>query len=138
MNRGSAFRGLALALLLAACGQEQPARTEPRIEVVRGQAAVEAVEVVIDPSDPSKAQIVARGHLSDGCTRIDRVEVHSGREDLLVSANITTRRPAGLACIQVIRPFEERIELDLADVPDGTHVVEVNGLTHSFRVGSGP
>ena len=127
-----------MAWLLAACGEEQPARTDPRIEVVRGQAAVEAVDVVIDPSDPSRAQIVARGYLSDGCTRIDRVEVHSGRGNALASVNISTLRPAGLACIQVIRPFEERIRLDLAGVPNGTHVVDVNGLKQSFQVGAEP
>lgn len=130
--------GVLAALALGACGQGQSAQSTPGIAVVRGQAIVEAVEVVIDPSESSKAQVVARGYLPDGCTRIDRVQVNPGRGNVLVSATIATVRPAGLACIQVIQPFEERIAVDLAGVPEGTYVVEVNGLTRSFRIGSGP
>ncbi len=134
-----AARVCAVVLLLAlgGCGQGQSAQSAQEIEVVRGQATVETVEVVIDPSDPSKAQVVARGYLADGCTRIDRVEARPGFGNLLVSATITTVRPADLACIQVIKPFEERIELDVADLPDGAYAVQVNGLSHSFRIGTG-
>ena len=134
-----AARVCAVVLLLAlgGCGQGQSAQSAQGIEVVRGQATVETVEVVIDPSDPSKALVVARGYLADGCTRIDRVQVNPGRGNILVSATITTVRPEGLACIQVIQSFEERIALDLTDLPDGTYVVEVNDLSHSFRIGSG-
>jgi inhibitor of cysteine peptidase len=125
------------ALALGACDQGQSAPSGPEIKVVHGHATVEAVEVVMDPSQPSQAQVVARGYLTDGCTRIDRVEVNSRRGNLLVSATITTVRPADFACIQAIQPFEERIAMDLSDTPHGTYVVEVNGLTHSFRIGSG-
>ena len=125
------------ALALVACDQDQSTPSGTGIKVVHGRAVVESIEVVMDPTDLSQAQVVARGYLPDGCTGIDRVEVHSGRGNLLVSAIITTVRPADFACIQVIRPFEERIAVDLANMPDGTYVVEVNGLTHSFGIGSG-
>jgi inhibitor of cysteine peptidase len=126
-----------LALALGACDQGQSAQSEAQIELVRGQATVESVEVVRNPSDPPAAQVVARGYLADGCTRIDRVEVHSGRGNILAGATITTVRPAGLACIQVIQPFQERFTVDLAALPDGSYVVSVNGVTQSFQRGSG-
>ncbi len=125
------------ALALAACDQGKSAQSAREVKVVRGQATVEAVKVVIDPADPAKAEVVARGYLADGCTRKDRVEVNPGPGNLLVSATITTLRPAGRLCVQVTQPFEERIALDLAGLPAGTYVVEVNGLSHSFRIGSG-
>ena len=137
IRRSAKACALVLVLALGACGQGQSAQSVPRTEVVRGQAAVETVEVVANPSGPSKAQVVARGYLADGCTRIDRVEVNRGRGNVLVSATITTVRPADRLCIQVIRSFEERIAVDLADLPDGTYVVKVNGLGHSFRIESG-
>ena len=127
---------VALALALAACGQGQSAQSAPEPEVASGQATVEEVEVFIDPSDPSKAQIVARGYLADGCTRVDSVQVTPGRGNVLVSATIVTVRPAGFACIQVIKLFEERIAVDLGDLPDGTYAVEVNGISHPVRLDS--
>ena len=128
----------ALVLVLGGCGQDQSAQSTPGIAVVRGQATIEAIEIVIDPSDPSKAQVVARGYLADGCTRIDSVQVNPGRGNVLVSATITTVRPADLACIQIVAPFEERIAVDIAGVPDGSYVAEVNGRAQSFRIGAGP
>jgi inhibitor of cysteine peptidase len=135
--RVATARAFVLALALGACDQGPSAAPEPQIKVIRGRATVESIEVVIDPSAPSQAQVVARGYLADGCTRIDRVEVHSPRGNLLVSATITTVRLAELTCIQVTKPFEERIAVDLADLPEGSYVVEVNGVAQSFRVRSG-
>ena len=137
IRRSATVCAFVLALALGACDQGQSGQSEAQIELVRGQATVESVEVLMTPSDPPTAQVVARGYLADGCTRIDRVEVNAGRGNLFVSATIATVRPAGLACTQVIRPFEERFTVDLADLPDGTYVVEVNGVTRSFRRGSG-
>jgi len=136
IRRSATVCAFVLALTLGACGQGQSAQSGPQIKLVRGLAKVEAVEVVIDPSDTEKAQIVARGYLADGCTSIDRVQVNPGRGNLLVSATITTVRPADFACIQVIKPFEERIAVDLGDLPDGTYAVEVNGISHPVRLDS--
>ena len=137
MIRHSAnLRALVLALALGACGQGQPAQSAPEAEVVRGQAAVETVELVVDPSDPSKADVVVRGYLADGCTRIDRVQVKPGRGDLLVSVTITTARPADRLCIQVIKPFQQRIAVDIASRAAGSHVVEINGVAHPVELGA--
>lgn len=135
IRRSANLRALVLALALGACGQGQSAQSAPEVEVVRGQAAVETVDLLTDPSDPSKAQVVARGYLPDGCTRIDRVQANPGRGNLLVSVTITTLRPADLACIQVIEPFERRIAVDIANPADGSHVVEINGVAHSVELG---
>ena len=135
IRRSADFRALVLVLALGACGQGQSAQSAQEIEVVRGQATVETVEVVIDPSDSEKAEVVARGYLADGCTRIDRVQVNPGSGNLLVSVTITTVRPADRICVQVTKPFEQRFAVDIADRADGSHVVEVNGVTHSVRLG---
>ncbi len=136
IRRSANLRALVLALALGACGQDQSPQSGPDIEVVRGQATVETVEVAIDPSDPSKADVVVRGYLADGCTRIDRVQVKPGRGDLLVSVTITTARPADRLCIQVIKPFQQRIAVDIASRAAGSHVVEINGVAHPVELGA--
>ncbi len=125
---------LALVLALGTCGQGQSVPSGPQMEVIRGQATVEGVEVLTDPSDPRKAEVIARGYLADACTRIDSVQVSPGRGDLIVSVTITTVRPAELTCIQVTKPFAQRIAVDLPAGHQGPRFVEVNGVTHPVRL----
>ena len=127
----------ALVLALGACGRDQSTQSAPQMKVSRGQATIEGVEIVTDPSDPRKAEVVASGYLADGCTRIDSVQVRPGRGDLIVSVTITTVRPADLTCIQVIKPFKQRIAVDLPVGRRGPRFVEVNGVTHPVRLGPG-
>ena len=71
------------------------------------------------------------GTLPDGCTEIDDIE-HSYR-DGTVEVTITTSRPEGMVCTQVITPFKETIGVETGNLYSGnTYTVVVNGESFSF------
>jgi hypothetical protein len=77
--------------------------------------------------------VVVSGYLSDGCTTLENIE--QKRLDEGFEITITTTRPAGMNCPQVIMPFKEIISLDVSGLKAGTYTVSVNGrLSRTFTL----
>lgn len=102
------------------------------LQIGGGLAPVETVDVVVGDTRPPEVNVFVQGYLPDGCTQIKDI---SQRYDAAASTffiAITTSRPKGMACIQVISPFHETIPLDITGIGPGTYIVDVNGVADSF------
>ncbi|MBN1954177.1 MAG: hypothetical protein JW900_03905 [Anaerolineae bacterium] len=119
-------------VLLGVCLCTFAACSPPSGGVTRGEANVESIEILILESFPVQVQVIARGYLPDGCTEIDQVSQR--REEETFWIEITTARPTGQSCTQVIVPFEESVSLDVAGLPAGTYTVDVNGVSGTFTL----
>ena len=100
--------------------------------VESAKASVDSIEILILESFPVQIHVVARGHLPDDCTEIG--EIIQERRGNTFSVTITTARPAGVACAEMVVSFEEVIPLDVVGLPAGTYTVDVNGVRDSFEL----
>jgi hypothetical protein len=96
-----------------------------------GIAQVERVEIETRPG-ARHAVAVVHGFLPDACTELDRVERMPAGPDAL-EITLTTRRPFGAMCAQVLQPFTRRIELSVFRTPV-IYTVTVNGVTTSAPI----
>lgn len=137
-NSGLLILSVMLCLaLLAACGPAgEPTATTPPSggdePPVLGTAQVDSIEIVILESFPVQIHVLAKGHLPDSCTTIDQVTEEQDGDTFRVT--ITTARPEGEMCAQVLTPFEENIPLDVYGLAAGTYTVDVNGVTDTFTL----
>lgn len=111
-----------LAFAMTACS--------PGVEY--GKASVESIEILILESFPVQINVVTKGHLPDDCTEIG--EITQERQDSTFLVTITTARPANVACVEMIVPFEEVISLEVVGLPAGRYTVDVNGVRDSFEL----
>jgi inhibitor of cysteine peptidase len=118
-----------LLALLAACG---PATTTPPGGDGTGLAQVDSIDIVILESFPVQVHVLARGTLPDSCTAIDQISRE--RDGTSFRVTLTTARPEGVACAQVLTPFEETIPLDVYGLDAGTYTVDVNRVTGTFTL----
>jgi hypothetical protein len=100
---------------------------------IRGQAPVDSLEINILGTPPSvRVQVVARGTLSDGCTKItDVAQKRSGNN---FSVTLGTFRAANIMCIQVITPYIQTVDLNVAGLKAGTYTVTVDGASKQFTL----
>jgi len=117
---------LAMALL-AGC---VPGAPKDSGDFIRGEAAVEDVEILFLESFPLGVHAVASGYLPDPCTEIDEVCVK--RDGNHFEVLITTLREADVMCAQVIEEFEQNVPLDVYGLPAGDYIVTVNGIEAEF------
>lgn len=127
---------LITAVMATACSS-QPTQTPPMGEtppggMIHGEAAVEAIDILILESFPVQVNVVARGHLPNGCTEIDGIRQE--RTEQAFQVTISTVRPADAVCTQVLEPFEETISLEVHGLPAGSYSVDVNGATGGFEL----
>lgn len=101
-------------------------------EMVIGTAPVETVQVEVIGSDPLQAQATVTGYLPDGCTELGEMTQEWQGDTLIVT--LTTQRPAGMACITMISPYEQVIPLDVSGVTAGTYTVQVNDVAATLTV----
>ena len=139
---------LVIVLLGASCNKDgdseptqpvftvQPSVQEPTqapaSQVTSGKARVESIEIFIMESFPVQVNVLAKGNLPDGCTKIDQINKGSDSNTLWVE--ITTLRPADAMCTEALVPFEENIGLDVYGLLAGTYSVDVNGVTDTFTL----
>ena len=83
------------------------------------------MDVRVTPGDPPRVTLDVRGYLPDACTQLGEAEQR--REDHRIVVSLPVERPADAVCAQVIRPYTQTIELEVADLPPGVYALEVNG-----------
>jgi inhibitor of cysteine peptidase len=137
-----------LALCLTACGsKEEP---EPTPEATAGQdtteaeepekkqgmihrfARIEDFEIRMSESLPVEVNVLVKGYLQDGCTRIDRIRRSRSGNDFTV--RIATIRPLGMDCTQAMVPFEETVTLLVKNLKAGEYTVTVNQKSKTFTL----
>ncbi|MGH2541439.1 MAG: hypothetical protein ACRDIB_01495 [Ardenticatenaceae bacterium] len=104
----------------------------PSGEIETGVAMVESVDVLILESFPVQIHANVRGNLPDTCTQLGEPE--QMRDDNTFTVTLPTLREAGISCAEALTPFETTIPLDVADLPAGEYIVDVNGVTGSFTL----
>jgi len=103
-----------------------PTPTSGTPQIVTGEAPVDSVTLDILSEDPLEVEAVVSGSLPDACTEIARFA--QAVREMTIQVGIFTARPADVDCAQVLTPYEERIPLELADLPDGEYTIRVNGV----------
>jgi len=111
--------------ILGGCGATQP----DAVYEIR-PARIDGVEVLILESFPAQATARIEGVLGDGCTEL--LPIEQMRDDAEIALSVLTRRPVGVACIQVVAPFEERVSLGTFD--PGSYLLRANDVSVAFRV----
>ncbi len=104
--------------------------------VIRRRAGIESLEIQAFPETPPRVQAVIEGYFSDGCTTLDGIVQERSGDQFTIT--ITSQRPAGMNCPQVIMPFREVIPLMVSGLKSGIYTVVVNDrLTENFTLEEG-
>jgi inhibitor of cysteine peptidase len=122
-----------LALALLGCGgavRPSPTPEPAPGKVIKGEPAVESLDVLILESFPVQVHAVVRGSLADGCTTLDPAT--TTRQGNLFRIQLTTQRPADVMCTEALVPFEEVVALDVGGLPAGEYTVDANGVQATF------
>ncbi|AKB53077.1 MULTISPECIES: protease inhibitor I42 family protein [Methanosarcina] len=101
-------------------------------DYIYGTAKVKSIQIVTLESFPVQVQVIAKGYLPDGCTKID--EIKNEGEGNAFNITISTKRPKGAFCTQVITNFTETIPLEVRGLKAGNYTVNVNGVNGSFEL----
>ena len=88
------------------------------------------IEVLLAASDPVQVTVEVNGWLPDSCTT--HHETHQTQEGNTITIQITTIRPADLACATVVTEYQERVSI--GTLPAGNYTVMVNDVEQQFRV----
>ncbi len=116
----------------------RPTPPLPRVPASRlrgataGTLPVDSVDIMIARSKPVQVTVAVQGNLPDSCTK--RQSVTQTRNGNAFVITITTTRPAGAMCTQVLTPFQESISLDTMGLNAGSYTVIVNGISTSFEM----
>ena len=100
--------------------------------IIIGDAMVESIDVMILESFPVQVSVHVTGYLGDGCTTLG--DITTTQEGETFSVHISTQRPADMMCTQQLVGFEENVMLDVAGLPAGTYMVDVNGVINTFTL----
>ena len=132
-----------LSLCLTACGSKE--ESEPTPDATAGQdtaaaeqpeekkqGMIEDFEIRMTESLPIKVDVLVKGYLSDGCTRIDKIRRRRSGNEFTVS--ISTIRPLGMNCTQALVPFEEKVTLLASGLKAGEYTVTVNQMSKTFTL----
>ena len=100
--------------------------------MIVGVAPVEQVRVEVVSRGPLQVNAIVIGYFPDGCTELGEVLQERDGDTLLVK--LMTKRPADVACITVIVPFEAVIPLEVEGLSAGTYTVQVNEVSVPLTV----
>jgi hypothetical protein len=105
----------------------EPAQILPQPDdsaLTREGAFVNSTELLIRESFPPQVSLVVRGDLPTSCHRL-RIAVSQPDPENKIAVDVYSVVDSKQACIQVLKPFEESI--DLGTYPNGKYTVWVNG-----------
>lgn len=107
-------------------------KESPVGSVIARRANVESIEIQVLESFPVQVQVVAKGYVPDGCTKVSEITQEQVNDTF--SVTVMTSRPAHAVCTQAIESFEVTIPLEVSGLKAGRYVVDVNGVTGSFEL----
>jgi len=94
---------------------------------------IKKIDIIMSDRFPQQVNVVAKGQLTDSCTKIDNIiETQSGNTLMLT---ITTSRQTNKVCNPVKLAFEEVIPLNVAGLRAGIYNVKVNNFSDFFELG---
>jgi hypothetical protein len=107
---------------------------QPNEEFIIGDMQIEDVEIQFLKSLPLQINLAVKGILGDGCTTLN--EITQKRDGNTVYVKITTKRPKGVACIEIAKFITENVKLD-GGFPQGHYKIIVNNVVKEFDIDGG-
>jgi len=104
------------------------------VPAVLDSVAVRPARRAALPGEAVPVEVLVKGALPDACSELD--EATQTRAANLVDVTLTMRRPRGVLCAQVVRPFRFYLPLD-GTFPPGAYTLKVNGAAYPFRIREG-
>lgn len=95
---------------------------------------VRLARVEAPPGAAVPVEVLIKGALPDACSVLDAVAQE--RLGHFITVTLTTRRPQGAICAQVVRPFRFYLPLD-GFLEPGAYTLRVNDTVHPFRIREG-
>lgn len=92
---------------------------------------IDAIDVLVLESFPVQIQLHVKGNLANYCLSL--VPPVITRQDRMFRVQLNVKSSQG-ACVQMLRPFEKNIPLDVNGLPAGTYTIDVNGMTETFTL----
>ena len=122
------FALLAVSLLIAACSTDSEEAEAEMIDC-ESQAFVDSVQVIQREGD---YYAIVKGNYPDACTKTTSTQQKADGDTVTIT--LCTTQPEGLACAQMLTPFEEEVLLDIGNLDSGTYSLDVNGSTATLAV----
>lgn len=103
------------------------------VDAVEKQLAyINEVSVAVLEKDPVEVELNIAGDMSTPCVELNTTV--SRRDDTFYVVVGETPLQTLVACIQVLKPFEMTLPLDVQDLPAGDYRVVVNGEETDFTI----
>jgi len=96
-------------------------------------APIDSISIETGTSFPVTETLVVKGSLPNGCTYLNTPSQIRDGNVFYVTLDTYTE---GDVCTEALVPYEERIDLQVANLPAGVYIVEVNGREISFELES--
>lgn len=94
-------------------------------------APVESIDIFVLESFPVQIDVLINGHLPNPCYQIARIENNQYGDTFYIKVFMKYN---DLNCIQVIKPYKEKVALNVYGLVAGIYQVNVNGVVSSFTL----
>ncbi|MCA9352588.1 hypothetical protein KC901_00205 [Patescibacteria group bacterium] len=96
-------------------------------------APIDSIHIETTESFPIQETVVVAGNLPNGCTYLNTPTQFRDGNVFYITLDTYTE---GDVCTEALVPYEERIPLQVNNLPQGVYVVNVNGQELSFELES--
>jgi inhibitor of cysteine peptidase len=101
------------------------------LDTMSNAAPIDSIRIETQESFPVGQVLVVNGSLPNGCTYLNQpTQLRDGN---IFYINLSTR-VEGEVCTEALVPYEERIPLQVNNLPAGVYVVNINGREISFEL----
>lgn len=107
----------------------------PDANTVTQRIRLSSMNLQVFGMSPVRATVTVKGVLPDSCSRPGPIEQRADVAARTIWVTVNISRPRDAVCETAALPFEEKIELNLTDLPAGTYTVDVNGIKGSVVLG---
>ena len=94
-------------------------------------APIDSIQIETSESFPVQQTVVIKGMLPNGCTYLNTPG--QLRDGNIFYITLDTRTE-GEVCTEALVPYEERVQLQVNNLPSGVYIVDVNGREISFEL----
>ena len=94
-------------------------------------APIDSLEIESTESFPVQKTLVVKGTLPNGCTYLNTPGQLRDGNVFYITLDTYTE---GDTCTEALVPYEERIDLQVNNLPGGVYIVNINGREISFEI----
>jgi hypothetical protein len=94
--------------------------------LLRGNVYLDNADLLVLESFPVQYRLALSGNLPDPCHQL-RVDIHVQAVDHRIEVDVYSVADPAAVCIQILKPFQASIPLDLTSLSPGHYTVWANG-----------